>query len=360
MNDGNIDRSPPRVWVVEPYRSGERGQVHALAQALGWPYETKRIEYISYAGRTNLLRGSDLSGIRRASRRRLQAPWPDLLITAGMRNEPVCRWIRKRNAVRTRIVHVGRPWADPSRFDLVVTTPQYRLPQRSNVVQNSLAMHRVNRATLAAAADAWRPKLDGLSPPFLSVILGGDSGPYSFGYHSGRRLSIEVSRLATRLGASVLVTSSARTGDAALESLKAGLEVPHQLYRWQPDDSENPYLAYLGLADELIVTADSVSMLSEACATGRPVHMFDLNCGRLAMRRDRRCAGKNDLHIIPSMYRVLMLLGPRRLSRDITLVHARLIEERRACWLGDPPPPDSGSVPSDLERAVRAVRGLFV
>jgi uncharacterized protein len=38
-----------------------------------------------------------------------------------------------------------------------------------------------------------------------------------------------------------------------------------------PDDGENPYQGYLAAADCLVVTPDSVNMLSEACATGRPV-----------------------------------------------------------------------------------------
>ena len=33
----------------------------------------------------------------------------------------------------------------------------------------------------------------------------------------------------------------------------------------------------LGLADAIVVTGDSVNMVSEACATGKPVHVFQLD-----------------------------------------------------------------------------------
>ena len=47
-------------------------------------------------------------------------------------------------------------------------------------------------------------------------------------------------------------------------------------HRWRPDDPDNPYAAFLGLADEIIVTGDSASMLADACVTGRPVRYVAL------------------------------------------------------------------------------------
>ena len=44
-------------------------------------------------------------------------------------------------------------------------------------------------------------------------------------------------------------------------------------------EGENPYFAMLGLADYILVTSDSASMVSEACATGKPVHIIDLEGG---------------------------------------------------------------------------------
>jgi hypothetical protein len=48
---------------------------------------------------------------------------------------------------------------------------------------------------------------------------------------------------------------------------------------------ENPYFTYLALADAFLVTADSVSMISEAAATGKPVHIFDLDGGNAKFAR---------------------------------------------------------------------------
>ncbi|GIX29893.1 MAG: hypothetical protein KatS3mg124_0365 [Porticoccaceae bacterium] len=353
--------SAPRVWVVDAYREGERSQLRALAEALGWPYEVKCLVYRRYAWRVNLLRGSDLSGIDRARSDPLDPPWPDLVLAAGMRNEPVCRWIRDRSGGRTRIVHLGRPWADPDRFDLVITTPQYRLPVRANVLHNVLPLHGVDEARLAAAVRRHGARLSALPRPRLAVVVGGPSGPYAFGPKAARRLRRAAVERARALGGSLLVTTSARTPPAVAEALAAIAEVPVWFHRWRRDDPDNPYLAFLAAADELIVTADSVSMLAEACATGKPVWMFDLGVGRGSMSGRPRQPGEegNDLSLKALAYRLLMRFGPRRLSRDLTLVHRALVAAGRAAWLGEAPPRRPAAAADDLERAVARVRALM-
>ena len=83
---------------------------------------------------------------------------------------------------------------------------------------------------------------------------------------------------------------SERDLDAAVPRGQAALEqrlaCPHMLYRWRPRDADNPYFAILALADEIIVTADSISMIAEACATGKPTYLFDIEEGPRAMRAE--------------------------------------------------------------------------
>ena len=69
----------PVVWLIEAYRAGERSQIRALAEALGWPFEVKQFSYRKYEFLTNIFRGSDLRGIRIDQSSPLQAPWPNSL-----------------------------------------------------------------------------------------------------------------------------------------------------------------------------------------------------------------------------------------------------------------------------------------
>jgi mitochondrial fission protein ELM1 len=347
----------PVIWLIDAYRAGERGQVRALAGALsetlGWPCQTRVLDYRKPVFLPHLLGWNSLLGITTESAASLQPPWPDLVVSCGVRNEPVCRWIRAQSGGRSRYVHVGRPWADLDSFDLVVTTPQYRVPARPNVVNNLLTLHNLTPERLAEAREQWSPHFAALPRPYFAVITGGDSGPFTFGPRAARRLAREASRLAREQGGSLLVTTSSRTSAAAVEALEAAIEVPGHFYRWQPDDDANPYLGMLACADRLVVTGDSIAMLSEACATGKPVHMFDLGGmhGPANYPRDFRLGGV--------LYAAMMRWLPQSLSRDITLVHRKLRETGRAVWLEE----EFGAVAvpagTDLQRAVDGVKQLL-
>jgi len=60
------------------------------------------------------------------------------------------------------------------------------------------------------------------------------------------------------------------------------ITVPHRAWAYGQKDRSNPYLEFLASADEVIVTGDSVSMLADALATGKPVQVFSLPPSLLA------------------------------------------------------------------------------
>jgi mitochondrial fission protein ELM1 len=348
----------PIVWLIGGYRAGERTQMLALAEALGWPFEIKELVYRPYDAIPGLLRIDSLAGIDRDASSPLRPPWPDLVISAGMRNEPVCRWIRKRSGGRTRLVHIGRPWAAYRNFDLVVTTPQYRLPQRNNILQNTGTLHRVCPETLTAAA-ALRSSFAHLPEPYVGVIIGGNSGPYTFGPNTARDLAREASDMARTLGGSLLVSTSARTIPAATDALAGTIDCPHYLYRWTPADRANPYFTILALASALIVTSDSVSMLSEAAATGAPLYIFDLDPEHRQPPAGADSVGR-DFRLTATLYSLLMRFGHKRLTRDLELFHRRLVDSGRAAWLGDEGIRHGAVEPlPDVQRAVARVRALL-
>jgi uncharacterized protein len=343
----------PVIWLIDAYRAGERGQVRALADALGWPYEIRRLDYRKSVVLPHVLGQATLRGITAESAALLQPPWPDLVISCGVRNEPVCRWIRAQSGGRTRYVHVGRPWAALDSFDLVITTPQYRVPPHPNVLNNMLTLHSVTAVRLEEARARWAATFAQLPRPYIAVIAGGNSGPFTFGPRAGARLARQASALARRSGGSLLVSTSSRTSAAAAAALQAGIDAPHYFYRWQPDDEANPYLGLLAMADRLVVTGDSIAMLSEACATGRPVQIFDLG----GMRGET--GEPTDFRLGGALYAVLLRWLWQPLSRDITLVHRQLRRANRAVWLDEEATAAVVPAETDMQRAVAAVRGLL-
>jgi mitochondrial fission protein ELM1 len=352
------------------HREGDNAQMLALGEALNWPFQVKRVAYRWTEFVPNMLCDATLIGINKRRSSPLTAPWPDLVILAGRRNENVAKWIRRQSGGHTRLVLIGRPWSSHADFDLIVTTPQLRQPLLPNVLHNSLPLHLVTKDRLAEEANRSAARFGSLPRPYVAVLVGGSIGAYVFDHEAADRLGRAASAMATAMGGSLLVTTSPRTPRRVINTLAKAVSCPNALYRWRPDDPENPYLGYLALATALIVTGDSASMLAEACATGKPVFMFDFGGGAAAMRPEtlehsietgescRRAGGR--LHLKTSIYTVIMRMPHWRINRtrDLRLVHRVLLASDRARWLGEPAPTTAAPPLDDLARAVDRVRVL--
>jgi mitochondrial fission protein ELM1 len=355
--------------VLASPHEGDNTQLLALAGALGWPYEVKRFTYRPYQVVSRLVLGATLAGLDRERSSPIVPPYPDLIIGAGRPTEAIAFWIRKYGNPAVRLVYLGTPWAGPGRFDLVITTPQYRLPKRNNILHNALPLHDISPETLAAEAARFSPRLAHLPRPWIAVLIGGRSGPYDFNGAAASRLGRQASALAGASGGALLVTTSARTSTAASDALEAAITVPSFFFRWDSATGDNPFRAYLALAERIIVTGDSISMLAEACATGKPVMLFDTEEGSRSMRAETYslAAGQelppphwrgSDLD--STAFRLAIRYGPPWWTRDIRIVHRQLVEAGMAGWLGDPPPePRSAPQNRDMASAVSRIRALL-
>lgn len=346
----------PTVWLLASPHTGDNTQLVALAENLGWPFEIKTMGYKAGQTLARLSFGATLVGLAQSARAKIVAPFPDLIISAGRPTEAVALWIKKHGNPNVKLVTVGTPWASLKSFNLVITTPQYGLPDVANVLHNQLPIHKIDTQKLTKAAKIWRPKLAHLPKPWTAILVGGPSGPYSFDVSAAKRLAQE----ANAFGGSLLVTTSARTPPEVGMALQRQLRSPHYFHHWSKATAENPFFGFLSLANQFIVTADSISMLSEACATGKPVLLFDIESGPYAMRDGGKKIAWLGKNISATAFRFAMRLGPPHWSRDLRVVHNQLIVVGRANWLGEKMrPPIQNDEALDLTRATTRVRALF-
>ena len=258
------------LWVLLGNRLGDNRQLLAIADALGRPYRAVQLRFG---------RGARLAPARWFAHRLtwrtepdLAPPWPRAVLAAGRKSVPAALWIRRASGGTTRLVHVNRPWAPLAWFDLVVTTPQYALPGRDNVLVNLLPF--VPPVAPAPLPASFAARAAALPRPWTAVLVGGNSRPFVLDADTATRLAATVNDEVRRAGGAAWVLDSPRTPAAAMAALERALAVPAQRVRWGRD--ENCYAALLGLADRFVVTADSASMLAEALLSGRPVTPFAL------------------------------------------------------------------------------------
>jgi hypothetical protein len=209
---------------------------------------------------------------------RLAPPWPDLLVTCGRRSVPFSLAIRKASAGKTITVHIQDPLRSAADFDLVVALAHDPIAPAPNVLKTITAMHDVTAARLAAAADRWEERLAPLGRPLLGVAIGGPTRRSRFTLSDARALASSLLEK-RRAGFGLAITPSRRTPKAVRRLLEETFAGDAGVFLWDLE-GENPYFAILARADRLVVTGDSVSMVSEAIATGAPVEVFDLGQGR--------------------------------------------------------------------------------
>jgi len=256
--------------VLLGHRHGDNRQLLAIADALGRPYRAVQLHFRRGAGRVLARLFPHRLTWRTDSP--LEPPWPRAVLAAGRRSVPASLWIRRASGGTTRLIHVNRPWAPLAWFDLIVTTPQYALPERDNVLMNLLPF--VQPVAPEPLPASFAARAAALPRPWTAVLVGGNSRPFVLDETAATGLAAAINAELHRVGGSAWVLDSPRTPPGTLAALERGLEAPAQMVRWGRD--ENCYAALLGLADRFIVTADSASMLAEALLTARPVTPFDL------------------------------------------------------------------------------------
>jgi len=344
----------PLVWCLLGRKAGDNAQVRALAAELGYPWEEKHVVAQPWELLVHLGPRASLAGISATRSSALAPPWPELVITAGRRNEPVAQWIQRQSAGHSRLVHIGRPWAPLDSFDLIVTTPQYFLPRQHNILQNQLPLHRLPSAELQQAGQAFAPLWRELPRPWIAVLVGGDSGRFVFTPAKARQLGLQCDRLAREHGGSLLISNSPRTPEGTTDALLQQISVPHYCYRFGMSGN-NPYAGLLALADVFVVTGESMSMLAEASSTNKPLLIFDMGDGDAIWWRLR-----HNYRYKPLSHRFAMYFGPRRMRRDVARIQQSLIDSQRANWLGENiPAPPPVATNTELANTAARVRQLL-
>ncbi len=196
---------------------------------------------------------------------RMRDPGDALVIGAGGTAAVIAASLR---GPRRPAVQVQHPRIDPARFDLIVVNRHDGLTG-PNVVVTRTALHRATSARLTEAAALWAPRLAHLPRPLVAVLVGGSNGRFRLdaGVASALGASLAGMMQVDRVG--LALTPSRRTAEDARAALHSAVA---PLGGWVWDMAgDNPYFGLLALADAIVVTEDSVSMVSEAVATSAPV-----------------------------------------------------------------------------------------
>lgn len=255
-----------RVWVLSDGKPGHENQSLGVCEALGVEPELKRLETRTFGKLLQwfypVWRFKNLP----------TGPWPDMVVSTGYHVSVAAKWVKMKNP-DTILVHMMKPKGFYGAFT-VLAIPEHDRPKAArNVIATLGAPHRVSAEKLVAEKETWQKTLNPENKTCVAVMIGGNSKAYRFDEAAVERLTAQLDE---KFGTDVryVVTTSRRTGGRETQLLK-DFFARKDAYIYT-GEGDNPYFGMLSCADSIVVSAESVSMLSEACATSAPVYAFDL------------------------------------------------------------------------------------
>ena len=261
-------------------RRGSVGQAQGIIQAIGNRLNIveKQISYNKLACLPNWLRGRTLLGVNSQKSSDLRTGFPDLVLSISRRTVPVARYIRKHSGNKTKIVQLMYPdgGIGLKEMDMVIV-PEHDSLKKQQIAKAVVilgAPTKIFPDVLALARKKWTPLFSHLPRPYTAVIIGGAIKGKDWGINNASDLAEKIKDFHTKVGGSILITTSRRTGNEAQKIIMDKLQgIPAYTYIWG-EKKDNPLMGFYACSDYIITTADSVSMCSEACGTGKPVLLF--------------------------------------------------------------------------------------
>lgn len=256
------------VWVLVGPHRGDNSQILALAEALQRPFRTIEMRYRRFAYLPAVCRSVSVSGLTVDAQRKIVPPWPSLVLGIGQRSAPVARFIQRQSNGMTKTVRLGDPMVSHRLFDLVITTTQYAVRDADNVVRLPITITNQDGIHPNKLEERW---LQSFAHPRRLIVIGGKTSLWKFGPEIVSHAAGTLLRRSKLEGGSVLAVISPRTSRALTAAAQVVLGKRAVVTGPFPR-----YGALLRAADEIHVTGDSVSMLSDAVASGKPVGLIPL------------------------------------------------------------------------------------
>ena len=243
---------------------GMISQVEGMAKALNTEYSHKIVR-LSFPWNLVPPKFTPISEIILKDKTYLnESEIPDLIISCGRKSVIPSILLKKKNP-KIFTIHIQDPKVSFKNFDAIIA-PEHDNLSGDNVYSSKGAIHYITESEIKKAEPYLTNKIK--SQKLVSLILGGPNKYYSFNKDQLIEIFNEIKSKFISKGYKVIVIPSMRTPKISIEL--ATKELGASGYVVNSVDKQ-AYLSALALADNVIVTCDSTSMISEAATSGKPI-----------------------------------------------------------------------------------------
>lgn len=200
---------------------------------------------------------------------------PDCDIAIGCGRQAIAALLHlKRSRPDVFTIYVQDPRQSSSGFDVVVA-PEHDGVSGENVIHMIGSPNRVTDTKIIGETLNFADGLAKLPAPRAALLIGGTSKTHKLD-QVAHAAHMSAAQTLINVGHSLLITTSRRTPEFAGLAWRQFASDHDDI--WLHDgEGPNPYFAFLGGADSILVTEDSTNMLTEACATGKPVYRLPMS-----------------------------------------------------------------------------------
>ena len=243
---------------------GMVSQVEGMAKALNTEYSHKIVR-LSFPWKFIPPKLTPISDIILKDKNYLkESDSVDIIISCG-RKSVIPSIILKKKYPKTFTIHIQDPKVGLNNFDAIIA-PEHDNLSGNNVYSSKGAIHYITESEIDRAKTYLIKNIH--SEKIVSLILGGPNKYYNFDADQLINIFNKIKSIFVSKGYKIIVIPSMRTPKSSIE---LAVREMGQCGHVVKDVDKQAYLSAYALANYVIVTCDSTSMISEAATSGKPI-----------------------------------------------------------------------------------------
>ena len=189
-----------------------------------------------------------------------------IVISCGRKSVIPSVALKKRFGNEIFNIHIQDPKVSFKHFDLIIS-PDHDNIKGNNVLTTQGSIHYLTKKEISENSKYL--KLNKEKKKIVSFVIGGPNKYYNYSEEQIHFMFNKIKNLFTPDKFKIVVIPSYRTPEKVIKKAFNTFGFNHHVIK-QID--KKAYLGSLAIADFIIVTCDSTSMISEAAVTGKPVY----------------------------------------------------------------------------------------
>ena len=192
----------------------------------------------------------------------------DIIISCGRKSVIPSIFLKKINNKKIKNIHIQDPKVNFQNFDYIIS-PEHDDLKGENIISSKGAIHYLTITEIEEKKNYLSDRV-AKEKKIITLILGGPTKYYTYSNQNILNIFSKISKQILNKDYQLIVIPSNRTPIKTIELAKKFFSDKHLII---DRVDKNAYLSSLGVADYIIVTCDSTSMISEAALTGKPLYV---------------------------------------------------------------------------------------